>query len=923
MDRYPSNRERNRAKSAASDQMFWYMVKPHDARHFKPCRELNSTELTEFHTILEAVDTRDIRLTVVYKCLSDYEQQISLKMLQINVRSVELLQLGAPYVTYLNLSRLRLSTIPTSWLTGLTWRLRTLILERNSLDLHVFDAIDEAICIGKRATSSSARAQRTNNPKSWFNTLCELRVDWNQMDGALPSSTLTKMTDLTRLSFAHNALNTLRGVDLVPTLHVLNLDYNRIANLPSELFNLKRLEYLYLRRNQLIQPILGVGFRRLAHLRVIDLSYNGLSTLPAALFTLPQLDCLKADHNTLITLPIIQNVSHRGTRKILSVDLAYNRLTAVSTGLVRLAEQLDVSHNRIRHVTPALLKWISNTMEIKGLKASQVIQLDLTGNPLRWPPLSVVSDSMDTLMEFYYDSKTEVQTYHGLRAMLVGAPQSGKSSLILSMLDGQCRFADEREERTYAIDTFVVPFDAASLTDQPKDAANLTENTEPLNTAPISRQTSLTIWDCAVSVCYQPLVYFTSYRPAILAIMVDMNAYMGTNLHTRPDEISPNFHNVIGQWLEMALVRSNHVTAILIGTKVDLIANPIRQEQIVRRMLQDTKAYLADRSFWFRDELRRIEALPSISPSTAHHYEQLNRIQRTSRIFVYSSVIPSSSATDPDTSSAMWQDICAGLIKATLQSPDTLPYLLAPIPSAWADVETYLEGWTSVSRATRTKSQTNEIDPLFYEKQTFFTRLQTKFSIDMTNIMVLIRYLCDTGQVLAPYMNLSKEESEWWSKMSLTGARPEPISLICIRPSLVFDCLKYFLNPKVFRLLEGTRVDDCDVPNPPGFSRRLLRYFNAATADSAARRLRQCLDLVQRSGVVASDLWIALAEYNHLNCTGSNGQTSRDFVEFVWRWLDLAYPVMDPSDGTERGEPGGDQDTDDTEMAFEPVSNAS
>ncbi|TPP57813.1 hypothetical protein FGIG_11066 [Fasciola gigantica] len=124
---------------------------------------------------------------------------------------------------------------------------------------------------------------------NWYNTCVNSSVGL-ESDGrrAAPHPPWAKLTDLTRLSLAHNALNTLRGVDALSTLRVLNLDYNRISNLPTDLFSLKRLENLYLKRESIVtNKFFGIGFQRLTHLRVIDLSYNGLSTVPAALFSLP------------------------------------------------------------------------------------------------------------------------------------------------------------------------------------------------------------------------------------------------------------------------------------------------------------------------------------------------------------------------------------------------------------------------------------------------------------------------------------------------------------------------------------------------------------------------------------------------------------------------------------------------------------
>ncbi|ELR21020.1 leucine rich repeat domain containing protein [Acanthamoeba castellanii str. Neff] len=95
-----------------------------------------------------------------------------------------------------------------------------------------------------------------------------------------------------------------RGLSQVPAsflsqlthLTVLNLNHNRIRDLPEEMSQLTKLEELRLSENQI--EVLPGWVARMVALKIIDLRYNErLVTLPLGLAQLPRLECLEFGAN--------------------------------------------------------------------------------------------------------------------------------------------------------------------------------------------------------------------------------------------------------------------------------------------------------------------------------------------------------------------------------------------------------------------------------------------------------------------------------------------------------------------------------------------------------------------------------------------------------------------------------------------------
>lgn len=157
-----------------------------------------------------------------------------------------------------------------------------------------------------------------------------------------------------------------------PHLEQLDLDDNRLADLPSDVFHpLHQLQYLNLTGNQLtVLP--QQLFRHLNRLQEIRLAANQLSVLPYQAFSSArELVRLDLSGNRLVSLP---DHSFQPNRQLQELRLVGNRLTKLPprlfSGLVQL-KVLDLADNEIDALPRSLFN------DLTALE-----HLDLGGNPI-------------------------------------------------------------------------------------------------------------------------------------------------------------------------------------------------------------------------------------------------------------------------------------------------------------------------------------------------------------------------------------------------------------------------------------------------------------------------------------------------------------------------------------------------------------
>ncbi|KAF6770430.1 hypothetical protein AHF37_10664 [Paragonimus kellicotti] len=857
----------------ASDSSAWILVKPMGDPHSLPERippatiatEVTSTagKLVCINSILDYLPELTATTVETYKFLQDFDSHISLQLIQLTQSSFDLLYATAPFLTRINLSELNIQFVPAELLCRFSGYLESINLSYNRLSTGFWNSLETAYQQYKvHQIKRTKQREKTNN--HWLHSLTEFHLEHNLFEGNLPMNLFSRMKQLKRLYINGNRLSNLNGIHSLQNLRVLMGDHNQLTALHMDLFKLKRLEHVYFAHNQIVQPIYGASMRRMTNLRVIDLSYNGLVTLPGSLFALPCVQLIKADHNNVSVLPTIQPGANMRFAVCHLIDLSYNVLVNIPTGLARVTRNLDVSHNQIRSVPASMLKWIDNKSRLEGIKASELFQVDIRKNPLTWPPQTVASDGIDTMMEFYYKSKTDTQIYHGLKAMFLGSSGCGKTSLVLSLLDGQCRFTDANEEQTFGIDIFDIPFDAACL-QQRVNAGDLEQAQ--------SRPINLAIWDCSgLDVYKQVVTYFTTI-PSIIVLFVDLNIYSTSENKNR------TFYLLIGQV-------ARHVTAS-IGSNHSY-SDETQLKRLLNQMHTDVLVYLQNRRHWFTEEIKRIEDLPFISVSLSEHYEQLNGILESTKLSFYSAALPISCTEQGDITRSRWERLLKTLVAYTLQNSSMLPNLLAPMPPVWSDIDDYLE--TVVNSQFNAKKSDGK-KAIIMEKNQFASVIQNKFHLSSSDVAALFRYLQDTGQFYIPDLMLSKQERDYYNEIH-SDRRPVPKQLVLIRPAVLLDCLKYLTNPLLPQFL--TSPAEHVTTGTPNISSDLLRNFKCGTTTNAARRLAECQrELIRGSGIVYSDLWVALAEYNRFVMSRPYLSNGICFIELLWRWMELAYPTCE------------------------------
>ncbi|KAI8138278.1 hypothetical protein BJV82DRAFT_631712 [Fennellomyces sp. T-0311] len=182
----------------------------------------------------------------------------------------------------------------------------------------------------------------------------------------------------------------------------LNLSRNSLTDLPDILSNLRHLISLNVSSNLL--PVIPAVLFNMSQLQILDLSENRITDIPHLLpAVLPNLVQLQLFGNLLSSLP--DTISEWTQMRCLRLGSEFrgNRLTELPQTLGQMPlEELDISHNRLRHLPNSL----STLFNLVQLDVSYNLLQNLPSSVAAWQQVQTINVSNNRLTSLPYDLVT-------------------------------------------------------------------------------------------------------------------------------------------------------------------------------------------------------------------------------------------------------------------------------------------------------------------------------------------------------------------------------------------------------------------------------------------------------------------------------------------------------------------------------------
>ncbi|XP_013393633.1 malignant fibrous histiocytoma-amplified sequence 1 homolog [Lingula anatina] len=343
-------------------------------------------------------------------------------------------------------------------------------------------------------------------------------------------------------------------LDMVSQCTVLELADNSISQIPSSIDRCINVKKINLTGNKLI--FLPWSFYKLKNLTHLNLSLNNFRELPASVCALPHIEVLNLRGNNLRTLPpdfrVETMLKRLNLEKILGfMHHAEDRVSGRPSDVSNMTslKSLDVSTNAITHLPYQLA---SLTLH----------DLNVTGNPMQQPPMSVCKEGKEAIFRYLTEIR-ESKTIASCRIQLnlLGETGSGKTSLARSLRLGIPMLTEEAD-RTRVVEQ------------------SLWE---------IEEDVSFNINDFGGHDVYRVGHCIFISQNSIVLVTFDLSTYDPCS--------SSDFSRHIGIWIDMVQSHNPKATIALVGTHLDKtdewtrevvcasILEAITDERIIRQQL--------------------------------------------------------------------------------------------------------------------------------------------------------------------------------------------------------------------------------------------------------------------------------------------------------------------------------------------------
>ena len=337
-----------------------------------------------------------------------------------------------------------------------------------------------------------------------------------------------------RLHFFYNNLQHLPKKQihqLANTLQCASLPFNKFYEIPSAIFDCRKLKNLTMMSNHIMSVPKKVC--QLKCLTNLHMSSNKIHFLPDVFNHLQELQFVSFNDNLLSILP----PSFKCLTKLKRLDISKNLFKHIPPALYQLPELrvLRLQQNRIQTVPEDFL----------GLKLDA---LTLEGNPLQKHELfknTPEERTMSLLRKNRISLQRSDNLQKGLRVLVVGKCGSGKTSLVEAFTEGKCiSLVDEKQhEHTIGIRRY---FKSINMETGGKREDCVQE---------------LSIWDFAGEKTYSMMNQIFQTDGTLIWLVVNLEEY----------ERVPNYHEHIGVWIRTLVARLVKPVVWVVCTHADKI----------------------------------------------------------------------------------------------------------------------------------------------------------------------------------------------------------------------------------------------------------------------------------------------------------------------------------------------------------------
>jgi len=272
-----------------------------------------------------------------------------------------------------------------------------------------------------------------------------LQMEMNEIKNLILKA---KESNATTLNLSFEGLTSLPSeIAELKKFTTLDISRNQLTSLPPEIAELKNLTKLYISSNQLTS--LPQEIAELKNLTIFDISGNQLTSLPPEISELKNLTTLSISSNQLTSLPseIVE------LKNLTELYISSNQLTSLPSEIAELKNltELNISGNQLTSLSPEILesgidiKWEYNSTE-KGIF--------LKGNPLENPPIEIVKQGKEAVSNYFKSLEGEKKPLNEVKVLLVGDGEAGKTSLVKRIFGEE---VDGNESQTQGINIRKLP----------------------------------------------------------------------------------------------------------------------------------------------------------------------------------------------------------------------------------------------------------------------------------------------------------------------------------------------------------------------------------------------------------------------------------------------------------------------------------